>query len=188
VHVVEKKGDLEAKITGIPDRVIIGDAADRAVLDRAGIAEAPSILFTTHDDAMNVYLTVYCRRLNPDARILTRVTHERNVEAILRAGADFVLSYASFGVQSVFAIVQGRELIVMGEGADLFYIPVPPSLANKTLAEAEIGARTGVNVIALQEDGRVVTNVPPDRRLNRGSALVALCSAEQRERFSEVYE
>ncbi len=188
VHLVERKAELEPKISGIPDQLFIGDAADRLLLDRAGVAEAPSILLTTHDDAMNVYLTVYCRRLNPDARILTRVTHERNVEAIQRAGADFVLSYASLGVQTVFSIVQRRELVVLGEGVDLFYVPLPASLAGKTLAEAEIGARTGLNVIALQENGRVITMLPSDRRLARGSALVALGSSEQRERFSSVYE
>ncbi len=188
VHMVERKPELEPKIAGIPDRLFLGDAADREVLDKAGIAEAPSIMLTTHDDAMNIYLTVYCRRLNPDARILTRVTHERNVEAIQRAGADFVLSYASLGVQTVFSIVQGRELIMLGEGLDLFYVPLPPSLADKMLAEAEIGARTGLNVIALQEDGRIITSPPPDRRLIEGSALVALGTAEQLERFGDVYD
>ena len=97
VHMVERDPKLEPQIASIPDRLFLGDAADRRVLDEAGIAETPCILLTTHDDAMNVYLTVYCRRLNPNARILTRVTHERNVEAIQRAGADFVLSYASLG-------------------------------------------------------------------------------------------
>ena len=188
VHVVERKSELEPKIAGIPDRLFLGDAADRHVLDEAGIAETPSILLTTHDDAMNVYLTVYCRRINPDARILTRVTHERNVEAIQRAGADFVLSYASFGVSTVFSIVQKRELVVLGEGVDLFYVPLPPSLADQTLAEAEIGACTGLNVIALQEDGRIVINLTPDRRLVEGSVLVALGSAEQRERFSALFD
>ena len=188
VHVVERDTELEPQITGIPDRLFLGDAADRRVLDEAGIAETPSILLTTHDDAMNIYLTVYCRRLNPDARILTRVTHERNVEAIQRAGADFVLSYASLGVQTVFSIVHGRELVMLGEGVDLFYVPLPPSLADKMLAEAKIGARTGLNVIALQENGRIVTNLPSDRRLVEGSALVALGSAEQRERFGAVYD
>jgi Trk K+ transport system NAD-binding subunit len=189
VHVVERDAALEPKITGIPDRLFIGDAADRAVLSRAGIEEAPSILLTTHDDAMNVYLTVYCRRLNPEARILTRVTHERNFEAIQRAGADFVLSYASLGVQTVLSIVHGRELVMLGEGVDLFYIPLPSSLTNKTLAEAQIGARTGLNVIAVQEaDERIVTNLPPNCRLAESSALVALGSAEQRERFGAVYD
>ena len=187
VHIVERNPELEPQIASIPDRLFLGDAADRSVLDAAGIAETPCVLLTTHDDAMNVYLTVYCRRLNPDARILTRVTHERNVEAIQRAGADFVLSYASLGVQTVFSIVQGRELVMLGEGVDLFYVPLPPALADKMLAEAEIGARTGLNVIALQEDGRIVTNLPPNQRLTEGSALVVLGSAEQRERFDAVY-
>jgi len=187
VHVVERNPELEAEIEGIPDRLFLGDAADRRILDEAGIAEAPSILLTTHDDAMNVYLTVYCRRLNPAARILTRVTYERNVEAIQRAGADFVLSYASFGVQTVFSIVLGREFVMLGEGVDLFYLGLPPSLAGKTLAEAAIGARTGLNVIGIQRDGKVVTNVPPEQRLAKGSMLVALGSGEQRERFKAVY-
>ena len=186
VHLVERDSELEAKIAGIPDRLILGDAADRHVLDEAGVAEAPSILVTTHDDAMNVYLNVYCRRLNPDARILSRVTHERNVEAIHRAGADFVLSYASLGAQTVLSIVQNRELVVLGEGVDLFYVPLPASLVDRTLAEAEIGARSGLSVIALQENGRTVTRLLPGRRLTKGSTLVALGSADQRERFSEL--
>ncbi len=187
VHVVERNRDLEPKIAGIPNQLFLGDAADRTVLDKAGVADAPSILLTTHDDAMNVYLTVYCRRLNPEARILTRVTHERNVEAIRRAGADFVLSYASLGVQTVFSIVQGRELVMLGEGVDLFYITVPPSLGDKVLAEAGIGERCGLNVIALREDGKLETNPRTDRKLVVGSTLVALGSAEQRKRFDAVY-
>jgi len=136
---------------------------------------------------MSRALVVYCRRLNPNARILTRVTHERNVEAIQRAGADFVLSYVSLGVQTVYSIMQGRELIVLGEGVVFFYLPIPQSLAGKTLADAEIGARIGLNVIGVQKDGQFITNLPPDQRLVEGSSLVALGSPEQRERFSAVY-
>jgi Trk K+ transport system NAD-binding subunit len=187
VHVVERNPELEAKIAGIPDRWFLGDAADRQILTEAGVERAPSILLTTHDDAMNVYLTVYCRRLNHDARILTRVTHERNVEAIQRAGADFVFSYASFGVQTVFSIVQGRKLVMLGEGVDLFYVTLPVSLEDTTLAEAEIGARSGLNVIGVQEDGRVTTSLSPDHRLVRGSTLVALGSTEQLGRFNAAY-
>ncbi len=187
VHIVERKQELEARITGIPDRLFIGDAADRHVLDEAGIAGAPSILLTTHDDAMNVYLSVYCRRLNPEARILTRVTHERNIEAIQRAGSDFVLSYAAFGVQTVMSIVRQRELVVLGEGVNLFYVPVPRSLANKTLIEAEVAARTGLNVIAVQQNGHVRTALDREDRLPAGSELVALGTNEQRQRFREVF-
>lgn len=187
VHMIERRPELEAKITGIPNRLFMGDAADRDLLNQAGIAETPSIMLTTHDDAMNVYLTVYCRKLNPDARILTRATHERNVEAIQRAGADIVLSYGSFGVSTVFAIVQEREMVMLGEGVDLFYVSVPPSLVDHSLAEAQIESRTGLNVVALQEEGRIVMDLPPARRLPRDSTLVALGSLEQRELFRTVF-
>ena len=115
------------------------------------------------------------------------MTHERNVEAIQRAGADFVLSYASFGVQAVFSIVRGQEMVMLGEGVDLFYVPLPPSLANKTLTEAAIGAKTGLSVIGVQRDGQVVTHPPPDQRLAAGTVLLAIGSAEQRGHFGKVY-
>jgi len=187
VHIVERNEALAPKIDGIPDRMFIGDAADRKVLNEAGITEAPSVLLTTHDDAMNVYLTVYCRRLNPDARILTRVTHKRNVEAIQRAGADFVLSYASFGIQTIFAIVRGREATVLGEEINIFYITLPPSLAGERLGDSGIATRTGLIVVAVEKDGCVSTDVNAGYILTAGSELIALGSITQRERFEEVF-
>ena len=187
VHMVEKSPSFATRADGLVDKLIVGDAADRDVLEEAGIAQAPSILLTTHDDAMNIYLTVYCRRLNPNARILTRVTHERNIEAIQRAGADFVLSYASLGVHSVLAIVQQRELVVLGEGVDLFHIPTPRILAGRTIIEADIGARTGLNVIALQQGGETVALPAADTRLEAGTTLIAVGAADDRERFREAF-
>ena len=187
VNIVEKDENLSGRIAGIPDRLFLGDAADRALLDQAGIGDAPSILLTTHDDAMNVYLTVYCRRLNPDARILTRVTHDRNVEAIFRAGANFVLSYAALGVESILSIVQGRALLMLGEGVEVFDIPLPGALAGRTLADAAIGQRTGLNVIAVRENGRLRTQPPSAGVLSAGSALIAFGTPEQRRAFSESF-
>ena len=42
-------------------------------------------------------------------------------------------------------------------------------------------------MIGVQKDGQLVTDLPPDQRLVKGSTLVALGSAEQRERFRAAY-
>jgi Trk K+ transport system NAD-binding subunit len=43
------------------ERFILGSAADIHTLERAGIShEAPTVLITTHDDDVNIYLTIYC--------------------------------------------------------------------------------------------------------------------------------
>jgi Trk K+ transport system NAD-binding subunit len=182
-HVVERNDSLRARASTIASKFYIGDAADRDLLMRAGLADAPSVIITTNDDAMNIYLTVYCRRLNPALRIVSRITHERNLEAINRAGADFVLSYASIGAESIISYLQKRELIVIGEGIDLFVVKVPKSLAGKSLGETRIGSDIGLTVIALQKDENIITNPPTGALLELSSEILMLGSTEQHDAF-----
>lgn len=185
VHLVEKNELLRERLAGVPDRLFTGDAADRSVIMEAGLAEAPSVLLTTNDDAINIYLAVYCRRLNPALRIVSRITHERNLEAIHRAGADFALSYTSLGVESVFALLAGREMVLVGEGVEFFALDIPESLAGRSLVEIQLGARTGLNVIAVETDEGFTANPPADHPLPAQGRLLALGSSEQRQRFRE---
>ena len=99
-----------------------------------------------------------------------------------------MLSYASLGVEAVLSIVQGRELLMLGEGVSLFHIPLPPTLAGGTLADADIRARTGLNVIAVIEEDRVETNPASSRILALDCTLVALGSHEQRYAFLDCYD
>ncbi|MFW6192320.1 MAG: potassium channel family protein [Gemmatimonadota bacterium] len=186
VHMVEKEARLRDRIGDLADRLLVGDAASRALLEEAGIAEVPSVLLTTNDDAMNVYIAAYCRRLRDDVQIVSRITHERNVPSIQRAGADFVLSYAALGVESVWALIRGRPTMVLGEGVELHRVTVPEWLEGKTPAEARIASRTGLNVVALQEEDGTVTPVRASARLRPGTELVAIGSEEQLERFLEA--
>jgi Trk K+ transport system NAD-binding subunit len=151
------------------------------------LAETPSVLLTTNDDAMNIYLAVYCRRLNPELRVISRITHERNIEAIHRAGADFVLSYPSLGAESVMSLLQQRESVILGEGFDLFYVPVPAILAGQTLATSHIRAKTGLNVLALRLPSSEVVPVTAKTILEPDSELVMLGSEVQRRGFNEVF-
>lgn len=188
VHLIERKPELLGRIGDAADRVFIGDAADHAVLLEAGIARAPSVLLTTHDDDMNVYLAVYCRRLNPDLRIVSRVTYDRNIDAVVRAGADFVLSYASLGVDSVLSLLRGDEPVVLGEAAELYHVTAGRRLDGRSLIESEIGARTGMTVIAVQRNGKVETRLGPDFRFAATDELLVLGSHDQRRTLREMLD
>ena len=188
VNLVERDRSRCRQLRGICTDVFCGDASDYELLDEAGIKEAPSVLLTTNDDAVNIYLASYCRRLNPELRIVSRITHERNLEAIHRAGADFVLSYASLGAEAVNSILKNKHLIVMGEGANLFTRDVPPSLHNRTLAESEIGARTGLNVVGFSNDGQIRTNLSADTRLPPDTELLMIGNSDQLQAFIKAFE
>lgn len=187
VHVVERDEALARRIGKIADRVFVGDASDRDVLMAAGLNEAPGVLLTTNDDSTNIYLSVYCRRLNPDLRIISRITHERNLEAVHRAGADFVLSYSSLGAESAFSVLQARNLMMLGAGVELFHAAVPATLAGMTLKDSAIGARTGLNVIAVVTDGQTVANPPATLALPENGELLMVGLHDQRLEFFKTY-
>ncbi len=186
-HLLETDPRALATLAALVDRAVEGDAADRDALTRAGLDEASSVVLTTNDDATNIYLAVYCRRLKPSLRIVSRVTHERNVDAIHRAGADFVLSYASLGAEALFALIRGRETVILGEGVALFTRVVPPQLAGKTLQQGTIGTRTGLCVIGLQDGDRFLTELHSGTVLPAGAELVMIGNLAQRQAFSAAF-
>jgi Trk K+ transport system NAD-binding subunit len=188
VHLVEREQKRCEILRPYCEAVFPGDAAEYTLLKEAGIEEAPSVLLTTHDDAINIHLASYCRRLNPDMRVVSRITHERNLEAIHRAGADFVLSYATLGVDAVSSAIQNRRLVVLGEGVDLFTREVPASLRGTTLAESRIGERTGLNVVALEYNDTFETDLTGETTLPEDAHLLLIGSDEQVESFVAAYE
>lgn len=187
VFMVDCKKELRETIGTIPDRLTIGDAADRETLMRGGLREASLVILSTNDDAVNIYLSIYCRRLNPNLRIVSRITHERNLEAIHRAGADFVLSYAPLGAESVISMLQGREPVIMGEGVEFFTVRLPKSLVGKTLAESGIGSLTGLIVLAVRNGDETTATPLPSTVLPAGSRINVLGTGEQLQKFKEIY-
>lgn len=170
------------------DAIYAGDAADRQTIEGAGIGRVASVLLTTNDDAMNIYLAVYCRKLNPDLRIVSRITHERNVEAIHRAGADFVLSYTSLGVDTIMSLVDGGATVVLGEGVRLFEVRVPSSLAGQPLSQTGIGSRTGLSVVAVGDGHALATQLTAETVIPTNGTLLMLGNAAQRQEFAEAFE
>jgi len=188
VHAIDRTAQALGTLRQDVDVAFEGDAADRQLLERAGINDAASVLLTTNDDAMNIYLAVYCRRLNPQLRIVSRITHERNVEAIHRAGADFVLSYTTLGIEAILSLLRGHEPILVGEGVELFTISVPPSLAHKPLRESAIGSDTGLSVVAVKRGDELIPHITAETLLIPDMQLLVLGSREQRRAFAEAFE
>lgn len=187
VTILDQNPGLATELAEVADQVVIGDASDLQVVTNAGLPNAPSVVLTTNDDAANIFLAVYCRRLNPDARIVSRITEEWNLDAIHRAGADFALSHASLAGRFVLSEAQDSDLIVLGEGADLFVETVPAVLEGKTLATSGIGASTGLNVIAVRRNGESLTNPAASTELVSGSELVMLGTVAQHHAFGQTF-
>jgi voltage-gated potassium channel len=170
-----------------PARYVEGDAAELEILRRAGLHDASAVLVTTHEDDVNVYLTLYCRRLEPDIQIISRANLDRNVTTLHRAGADSVLSYASIGATAIWNTLGLNDTLVLAEGLDVFRIPVPVSLAGRSLQESAIRQATGCNVVAIARNGDIESNPDASKPLPSDADLIVIGDSESEQRFLSMY-
>lgn len=164
-----------------------GDAADIKVLEKAGVMEARTVIITTHNDSMNIYLSFYCRQLRPDIQIISRANNQRSVAKLHMAGADLVLSYASMGANAILNVLQPEEIAMLSEGLNVFVQPVPDSLAGKTLIESQIRETTGCSVIALKGPAGMQVNPDPAQPLQKENALILIGMTESEQKFLEIF-
>lgn len=170
------------------ENYIHGDAAALDTLVKAGIKKAPCVIITSHEDDVNIYLTIYCRSLRPNIHIVSRSTLERNVSTLHRAGADFVMSYASMGANAIFNIFEKNDVIMIAEGLNVFNIKTPEKLVGKTLIECDIRNKTGCNIIAIKADGEEIVNPNPQNPIPANSELIMIGNSEAESSFLNTYK
>ncbi|MBR5882982.1 MAG: NAD-binding protein [Mailhella sp.] len=184
--VVVDKQNVAPKLPGI--RVQVGDAADLATLERAGIRTAPSIIITTHDDDINTYLTIYCRRLRPDVQIISRSNLDRNVHVLHAAGANLVLSLASLVSTRIINLLEPGRVFMLNEGLNIFRADAGIELAGKTLINSGIRKNTRCNVVAVKTvEGDMLVNPDPKREFHEGDELFLIGDSEAETAYYERY-
>ncbi len=166
-----------------------GDAADLAVLEEAGIRAAPSVIITTHDDDINIYLTIYCRRLRPDIQIISRATLDHNVSILHSAGADLVLSLVSMMTNTIVNMLSPGKVFMLNEGLNIFRARVGGKLDGKTLGASGIRDATHCSVVMVQSpvEQPPIVNPAPDYRFVLGDTLYLIGDSASESAFYARY-
>ncbi|MCL6261678.1 NAD-binding protein [Aquiflexum sp. TKW24L] len=169
------------------EKYILGDAGDYDILEKAGIETAPCVIVSTHEDDVNVYLTIYCRKLRPDIQVITRATLERNLATMHRAGADFVLSYASMGANAILNLLKKSDTLMVAEGLDLLKVRVPAQLVGQSIAETSIRKETGCTIIAIKTKDSLEVNPDPSSLLPQDAEIILIGTVDAEDKFFKEY-
>jgi len=169
-----------------------GDAADDAVLLRAGIHRAGALITVTPTDAINTFIVLSARGLQPDLFIIARADSMQNEAKLLRAGASKVFSPHVLGGRWMAATAVNpamTDFVSAMTNADhavfaVREVEVTPQSACAGLAfrDAQLKQKTGALVVALRpaSDRRGFLPNPPDsRQIDPGDVLIAIGSPDQ---------
>jgi voltage-gated potassium channel len=170
---------------------VIGDASDDDVLELAGISRAAGLVAATGDDAINLFVTLTARTLNPKLVIVARANLSTTEPKLIRAGASHVLSPHTISGRRIArlllhpSIIDFLEVVMHSGNLELVLeecrVREGSDLHGKTVAEADVRQRTGANVLAVksQEQGAILTNPPSEMRFEPGEIIIALGTHEQ---------
>jgi Trk K+ transport system NAD-binding subunit len=188
-NAVEADG-LDSVVVDIEDKPgvdIVGDVTDAATLREAGLAEASAVILALPDDTLTVFATLVIRELYPTIEILARAKETASVRKLYRAGADYVLALATVSGRMLASTILDEEVMSFDKQIEIIRTRCP-GLAGQTLREADVRARTGCTVIAVERDGATITEVGPDFELRAGDEVVVVGTDADVNRFAALLE
>ena len=184
--IVEAQEALERLLDEHGAPYVVGDPTVAAILQGAGIMRAKGLVSAVDSDAINVFITLTARTLNPKLFIVARASSPESVDQLYRAGADRVVSpyvlsgkrMASLAVHP--SVVEFIDMVTVAPELRLEEIEIRPG---SVLDGKSVGAAAqdsdDVTILAVKKSGAALVASPDnDVVLGAGDLVVALGRAK----------
>ncbi len=190
--IIEQDGERCADIRGRGFLCLQADATDEAVLESAGIHHARALASMVPSDAVNVFITLSARALNPSLQIIARAESPTTERKLLQAGANAVVMPAHIGAEQVasmilFPAMSGAVLLserrrqmeldlrTLGLEIEMVVAAEGSAFAGLTVAEIEAQAERHFFIVAIEKAGSGKAEPPlPDTRISPGDGVTLL--------------
>jgi voltage-gated potassium channel len=174
-----------------------GDATNDKTLLDAGIKRAKGIVCVLPSDALNLYVILTAKEMNPGIFILSRSEDEESEHRLLRAGADRVMSpYTLGGMRMAMAILRPAmldfiEITTRRQSLELrmeeISICEGSPIIGKSIGESEIRQKYGLIIVAVKKDsGKMIFNPLANYIIEKGDIVIALGEEKNVNEFSQV--
>ena len=170
---------------------IIGDATDDAVLKKAGIEQANSIVCALPSDADNVFIVLSARALNENLKIISRASNHTSINKLKTAGANSISMPELLGGIYMATQVSKPDVIefieyLTGDAGESINIEsvdfdkLPPDIQGKSLKTIMNWKKTGVTCIGIKDvDGKFLINPDDEVAIGQGMKVIVLGNRQQ---------
>lgn len=168
--------------------VLQGDASSDEALLAAGIERAKGIVCALPDDTSNTFIALSAKGLNESIAIVARAANPGSAAKLKRAGANMVISPYIIGGRRMAAAVthplvtEFLDVIMHCPQYDLrmeqIAIAKGSEIIDTTLKNSNIKQVSGSMILAVYQDGKLITNPSSDLVFKEGNELIALGTEE----------
>ena len=194
----------EARLQGY--LCIHGDATTEAVLLAAGVMRAHALATVLSNDAVNVFITLSARALNPNLSIVARGELSSTESKLLQAGADKVVLPTHIGAERIAEVIlyeesarfieglersHGFQRVLHNFGIELEVVTAAPQspAVRMTVSAIERQARGAFFIIQInRRDGDVFTAPPATAVVGEGDGVVLIGRPNRAEILTSLFE
>ena len=185
--VVVDTEDRALEDLGVGVHHLRGDGSSDAVLREAGVEHARAIAVATPSTAVNVYITLSARQLNPKLYISTRIEEHGADEKARRAGANAIVSpFASAGSQMAHRLMHPHaaeflEQLLNRANPELVIDDIRVRSGSKLagrLADLRLRERFSVGIIAIRRPDGVLETVPGSQSMLNVDDVAVVAGSE----------
>jgi len=180
--VVDSSGDRTTEAGELDYLIITGDATDEDVLRLAGIYKAKFLASVLPDDALNVFITLTARGLNPNLVILARGEFPTTEHKLKLAGADHVVLPATIGAYRLVHMIKhpaALDWLDRNDGSnsinellgqmdiqlDELAVPEGSAIIGGMIRDVEVRGNKAFLIVALRRADGLLLRTPPSTTL-----------------------
>ncbi|HWR13349.1 MAG TPA: potassium channel protein [Terriglobales bacterium] len=165
--------------------LLSGDATQEQTLKDARVEYASGLVAAATTDAINLYIVLTARSLNPKLKIIARASEEDAEKHLRKAGADIVISpytFAGHRIAQSFLRPNVIDFLDLATASDrqldleLAEVKVEAGapFVGKTLAGSQIRQTMNIIVLAIKKREGMHFNPEPDDKIEAGDYLIAM--------------
>jgi voltage-gated potassium channel len=185
---------------------IQGDATNETALQAAGVTRAHAVATVLSNDALNVFITLTARALNPNLLIVARGELPSTETKLLRAGADKVVLPTHIGAERIAELLlyqesarlidsversHGFQRVLHNFGIELEVVTAAPQsvAVNMNVAAIERHAKGAFFIVQInRRDGDVFTAPPATAVVGEGDGVVLIGRPNRSALLTSLFE
>ncbi len=174
---ISEKRVADALTEQIVGHAIQLDSTEPAALKEAGIFEFDTVIVAIGNYIQESIVTTLNVKEGGVPHVVAKASTEVHCKLLTRVGADHVV-FPEFEAGRALARTLTKPSILERFDLDpdnsIVEVIVPDEFHGKTVSELQLRNRYGLNLLAVSNEGKFLINPEPDKRLQKGSAMVVI--------------
>lgn len=187
VIAIDKNEERVREVRAYTDYAFVVDNLSETALKETGMQNCATVVVCIGEQVdMSILTTMLVIKLGVP-NVLSKATSEVHGEVLKRMGATVVYPEADMAVRIGRRLIYGNLLdyVALADGVEVRRIAVGGHVVGKSIQELDVRRTFGINIIAVERDGRTDVEFTADYRFAQGDTIAVVGKMDKIDRFEK---